>query len=116
VERFANELMPDIPQEQCIIAEGQKFIHSLSSWTPGKTYHNKVKTYRRPKQPGDAASWCCRVSEHAPEEATFDQLWDKLGRNKAANEQQSVHGCLSPLAHVFIAFADSLKSSGRWLK
>ncbi|KAF8634079.1 hypothetical protein AX15_001081 [Amanita polypyramis BW_CC] len=81
---------PDIPPEQTIIAEARDVIQSTTSWKQGKTYFKKVRTYRKPKGPGDDSSWHCRISEHSPEEATFDQLWDKLGRNKSTNEQQYI--------------------------
>ncbi|KAM6500289.1 Protein of unknown function (DUF3074) domain containing protein [Amanita muscaria] len=81
---------PGIPLEESIISEGRKLIDSMSSWNPGKTYHKKVRVYHKPKQPGDVAPWCGRISEHTSNEATFDQFWDKLGRNKPINEQQSV--------------------------
>ncbi|KAF8635509.1 hypothetical protein AX17_003899 [Amanita inopinata Kibby_2008] len=80
----------DIPSEETILAEGHSLINSTSSWKQGKTYHKKVRTYHRTKGPGDGAPWYCRVSEHTPDEATFDQLWDKLGRNKATNEEQYI--------------------------
>ncbi|KIL70000.1 hypothetical protein M378DRAFT_721260 [Amanita muscaria Koide BX008] len=81
---------PDIPLEESIISEGRKLIESMSSWNPGKTYHKKVRVYHKPKQPGDVAPWCGRISEHTSNEATFDQFWDKLGRNKPINEQQYI--------------------------
>lgn len=83
--------MLDIPPESTIIAEGRALIDSSTSWKRGKTYYKNVVTYSGPKRPGDEAPWYCRVSIHTPEEATFDQLWDKLGRNKASNEQQQVY-------------------------
>ncbi|KAK2466701.1 hypothetical protein APHAL10511_000959 [Amanita phalloides] len=79
----------DIPAEQTIIAEGQELLESTTSWKQGKTYYKNVVTYK-PKQPGDGAPWHCRVSVHGPDEVTFDQLWDGLGRNKAINEQQFI--------------------------
>lgn len=81
---------PDIPLEESIISEGRKLIDSMSSWNPGKTYHKKVRVYHKPKQPGDVAPWCGRISEHTSNEATFDQFWDKLGQNKPINEQQYI--------------------------
>ncbi|PFH51736.1 hypothetical protein AMATHDRAFT_141975 [Amanita thiersii Skay4041] len=80
---------PDIPPEESIISAGYDLMKSTSSWKLGKTYHNVITCYR-PKQLGDSAPWHCRISEHTTDEATFDQFWDKLGRNKATNEQQFI--------------------------
>ncbi|KAG6871449.1 hypothetical protein C0995_004428, partial [Termitomyces sp. Mi166 len=60
------------------------------TWKQGKTYHINVKTCHRPKGPADGAPWHCRISEHPPTEATFDQLWDKLGEDKALNEKEFI--------------------------
>lgn len=79
----------DIPPEQTIIDRGRELVDSSISWKQGKTY-DKVTTYTRPKQPGDGAPWHCRASVHTSDEVTFDQLWDKLSRNKATNEQQFI--------------------------
>ena len=90
----------DIPPESAIITEGRALIDSTASWKKGKTFYKNVVTYSGPKRPGDEAPWYCRVSVHTPEEATFDQLWDKLGRNKASNEQQQVY-YIQPLWSAF---------------
>jgi hypothetical protein len=90
----------DIPPESAIITEGRALIASTTSWKKGKTFCKNVVTYSGPKRPGDDAPWYCRVSIHTPEEATFDQLWDKLGRNKASNEQQQVY-YIQPLWSAF---------------
>lgn len=79
-----------MPSEETIITTARRLIESTSSWKQGKTYHKIVKTYHCPKGPDDGAPWHCRVSEHAPTEATFDQLWAKLGNDKAINEKESV--------------------------
>ncbi|KAK0451072.1 hypothetical protein EV421DRAFT_1209326 [Armillaria borealis] len=78
----------DIPSEAAILSAGESLLKSTSSWKPGKTYHKTVKTYSRGKEAGDGAPWHYRVSEHAPAEATFDQMWAKLGTNKAENEKE----------------------------
>uniref|UniRef100_A0A0W0FLB0 DUF3074 domain-containing protein n=1 Tax=Moniliophthora roreri TaxID=221103 RepID=A0A0W0FLB0_MONRR len=80
----------DIPSEEVIFAAADELIETTTSWKAGKTYHKVVKTSSRPKQAGDGAPWHCRVSEHGPKDGTFDQFWDKLGRNKAENEQQYI--------------------------
>ncbi|KAF9469344.1 hypothetical protein BDZ94DRAFT_1303829 [Collybia nuda] len=79
-----------VPPETTIIAAAQNLIESTSTWTRGKTYYKTVKTYRKNKEPGDGASWHCRVSEHIPTEATFEQLWDKLGKDKMMNEKEFI--------------------------
>ncbi|EEB90451.1 hypothetical protein MPER_11340 [Moniliophthora perniciosa FA553] len=88
---IAPPLKPsDIPPEEVIFAAADELIESTTSWKAGKTYHKVVKTSSRPKQAGDGAPWHCRVSEHEPKDATFDQFWDKLGKNKAENEKQFI--------------------------
>lgn len=69
-----------------MLAQGRALLESTHSWKQGKTFHKDVKTYSRPKASGEPAAWHCRVSEHAPEQATFDELWEKLGSNKGENE------------------------------
>ncbi|OJT09113.1 hypothetical protein TRAPUB_14440 [Trametes pubescens] len=79
----------EIPAEDAIIKAGKELLESTSSWKQGKVYqHNTVKTSSRSKGPKDGAGWYCRVSEHAKEDATFEQFWSKLGQNKAENEMQ----------------------------
>lgn len=78
----------DIPSEAAILSAGESLLKSTSSWKPGKTYHKTVKTYSRGKEAGDGAPWHYRVSEHAPAQATFDQMWGKLGTNKPENEKE----------------------------
>ncbi|KAJ3509297.1 hypothetical protein NLJ89_g5294 [Agrocybe chaxingu] len=82
----------EIPTEEDIIAEGLRLIESTTSWKAGKTFFkNTVKTCCHAKRPEDGAPWHCRISEHKPEEIGFDELWDKLGKNKAQNEMQFIH-------------------------
>ncbi|PCH37857.1 hypothetical protein WOLCODRAFT_135882 [Wolfiporia cocos MD-104 SS10] len=81
----------EIPAEETIISLGQALLDSTPSWKPGKTFQKgTVKTYSRPKGANDGAPWHCRVSEHTPEDATFDEFWSKLGVNKAENEKQYI--------------------------
>ncbi|KAK0483826.1 hypothetical protein IW261DRAFT_1465286 [Armillaria novae-zelandiae] len=79
-----------IPSEAAVLAAGESLLKSTSSWKPGKTYRKTVKTYSRSKEAGDGAPWHYRVSEHPPSEATFDQMWAKLGTNKAENEKEYI--------------------------
>ncbi|KAF9053917.1 hypothetical protein BDZ89DRAFT_1125612 [Hymenopellis radicata] len=73
-----------------ILAAGKDLIDSTESWKAGKTYHKVVKTYYRPKYPEDGAQWHCRVSQHPASEATFDQIWSKLGADKALHEKEFI--------------------------
>jgi hypothetical protein len=77
-----------IPSEESIITAAETLLGSVPSWKQGRTYHKTVKTFYRSKAPEDGAPWHCRVSEHTPKDATFDQLWAKLGTDKAVNEKE----------------------------
>ncbi|KAL0066409.1 hypothetical protein AAF712_006451 [Marasmius tenuissimus] len=79
-----------IPADEPILVAAEKILDASRSWKPGKTYHQVVKTFTEPKTQADGAPWHCRVSEHTPQEATFDQFWDKLGNNKAVNEKDYI--------------------------
>jgi len=78
--------MTDFPSEDVIIAAGKRILDSTKSWKQGKTYHGVVKTFSHPKGPGDGGGWHCRLSEHEPEQVSFDQMWEKLGENNAMSE------------------------------
>lgn len=82
-------LFKAIPSEEEVMTAADALLESTTSWKEGKTY-KQVKTYSRAKAPEDGAAWHCRVSVHKPEEATFEQLWSKLGQNKAVNEKECV--------------------------
>ncbi|KAF7363586.1 DUF3074 domain-containing protein [Mycena sanguinolenta] len=79
-----------IPSDKEIMQAGDALLESSSSWKAGKTYHKQVKTYSHPKGPEDGAPWHSRVSIHKPEEATFSQMWSKLGEDKATNEMKFI--------------------------
>ncbi|KAF8163618.1 hypothetical protein B0H34DRAFT_745641 [Crassisporium funariophilum] len=82
----------EIPPEETIIAEATKLVEDSLTWKSGKSFfNNSVKTIYRPKGPGDGAPWYARISEHTPQEATFDQFWDKLAHDKPINEKQFIH-------------------------
>ncbi|KAI0705863.1 hypothetical protein BC835DRAFT_1261215 [Cytidiella melzeri] len=76
----------NLPPEDVLINQGRALIEGTSSWQKGKTFYKVVHTSSRPKVKGEPAGWYHRVSEHAAEEASFDELWDKLGKNKGENE------------------------------
>ncbi|TFK63232.1 hypothetical protein BDN72DRAFT_847807 [Pluteus cervinus] len=80
----------EIPSEELLLSLGKELLASSGSWKAGKTFHKKVKTYWSAKDTDQGAPWHSRVSEHTPEEATFDQLWDKLGKDKAINEKEFI--------------------------
>lgn len=62
-------------------------MESSQSWHHTKAYvKGTVKGYSHPKEQDDPQGWFCRVSEHASDEATFDELWHGLGVNKAEHE------------------------------
>ncbi|KAG6829638.1 hypothetical protein H0H92_003971 [Tricholoma furcatifolium] len=86
----------DLPTEETIIASANRLIESTTAWQQGKTYHKTVHTCHRSKNPGDGAPWHCRISEHPPTEVSFNQLWSKLGQDKAINEKESESHTSSP--------------------
>lgn len=84
-----------LPLEQTLIEAGKDVLKSTKSWKPGKTFSNTkgdtpyhVKISSRPREQGDEAGWHSRYSEHR--EGTFDEFWERLGRNKAINEKEYV--------------------------
>ncbi|KAH8106798.1 hypothetical protein BXZ70DRAFT_1003701 [Cristinia sonorae] len=83
--------LSQIPSEETIVQVGRELIESTNSWKQGKTFvHGSVHTLYQPKGTFEPAGWHCRLSEHTPEEATFDDFWTKLGENKAENEKNYV--------------------------
>ncbi|KAJ7046974.1 hypothetical protein C8F04DRAFT_1062339 [Mycena alexandri] len=77
-----------LPSDEEAMAAADTLFESSKTWKEGKTIKG-VKTYRE-KDPDDGAPWHCRVSVHKPEEATFEQLWAKLGKDKALNEKEFI--------------------------
>lgn len=80
----------EIPSEEAIVQAAHDIIDSITSWKAGKTFHKVVRTYSKPKGPGDGAPWHARISEHSAEDATFDEFWSKLGDDHASNEKEYV--------------------------
>ncbi|KAJ7775032.1 hypothetical protein B0H16DRAFT_1660068 [Mycena metata] len=78
-----------LPSDEEAMAAADTLFESSKTWKEGKTIKG-VKTYSRAKGPDDGAPWHCRVSVHKPEEATFEQLWEKLGKDKALNEKEFI--------------------------
>ncbi|KAF9014103.1 hypothetical protein BDQ17DRAFT_1342074 [Cyathus striatus] len=81
----------EIPSDEIILAEAENILKSASTWKAGKKFYDQVQTYSKPKGPGDDAPWHLRVSEHPADEVTFDQMWEKLGKDKANNEKEYIH-------------------------
>lgn len=71
----------EIPSEEVIIAAGRELIESTDTWKKGKTFAG-VKTLFH------SGDWHCRLSEHPPDQITFQQLWDKMAYDKASNEKE----------------------------
>ena len=46
-------------------------------------------TVRRRKADGDN-HWFCRVSTHAQDDVSFDQLWEKIGAQRFPSQKQYV--------------------------
>lgn len=80
----------ELPSEEVIFAVSEAFIEATPSWKVGKTYQKVVKTYSKAKTTGNSAPWHCRISVHKPDKATFNQMWAKLGKDKAKNEMEWV--------------------------
>lgn len=83
--------LSEVPSEDAILTAGKEILASSVNWKQGKTYQKVVKTstyFQSSKDAGGGAKWVCRFSEHTREEGTFDEFWDKLGKNKAENEMQ----------------------------
>src|SRR5579863_6008732 len=81
----------DLPSDEQVIAAGRELLEATDVWKKGKVYQkNTVQSYFRPKGPGDGASWHCRVSEHTPAEVTFNEFWNKIGKDHSENEKEYV--------------------------
>lgn len=80
----------ELPPADKLIAQGHAVIETTDKWKPGKTFHNVVKTYSRPKFRGEIANWHCRVSEHGLEDGTFEEFWERLSGDKNENEANYV--------------------------
>lgn len=76
----------EFPPESNIIAQGHAILETTDKWTQGKTFHKTVKTCSRTKFKGETANWHCRISEHGPEDGTFEEFWSRLAGDKAENE------------------------------
>ncbi|KAI9509341.1 hypothetical protein F5148DRAFT_763905 [Russula earlei] len=89
---IAQELRPDeLPSDEHVIAAAREVLEATKGWKKGNAYEKKtVQTYSRQKGPGDGAPWHCRVSEHPPAEATFDEFWSKLGHSHAEHEKEYI--------------------------
>jgi hypothetical protein len=85
----------ELPSDEQVITAARDLLEATKGWKKGKAYEKKtVQTYSQQKGPDDGAPWHCRVSEHTPAEATFDEFRSKLGNLE--NEKE----------HVPISFRD----------
>jgi hypothetical protein len=85
----------ELPSDEQVVAAGREVLEATDGWKKGKKYQkNTVQLYSRPKGPDDGAAWHCRVSEHTPAEATFDEFWGKIGSNHSENEKEYVRSLL----------------------
>jgi hypothetical protein len=82
----------ELPSDEQVIAASREVLEATKGWKKGKAYEKKtVQTYSSLKGPGDGAHWHCRISEHAPTQITFDELWSKLGSsNHSEHEKEYV--------------------------
>ncbi|GJE90750.1 DUF3074 domain-containing protein [Phanerochaete sordida] len=80
----------ELPPADKLIAQGNSVLETTNNWKPGKTYHNSVRTFSRVKFRGEIANWHCRLSEHGPEDGTFDEFWERLAGDKNENEANYV--------------------------
>ncbi|KAI0054027.1 hypothetical protein FA95DRAFT_27427 [Auriscalpium vulgare] len=81
----------ELPSDEELIVASKEILKSTETWKHGKSHQkNKVHTFSRPKGHGDGASWHCRVSEHGPQDATFDEFWTMLGSNHSENEKEYI--------------------------
>ncbi|KAH9997319.1 hypothetical protein BJV77DRAFT_80773 [Russula vinacea] len=89
---IAQELrLDELPLDEQVIAAAREVLETTKGWKKGKAYEKKtVQTYHSPKAPHDGAPWHCRVSEHAPAQVTFDELWSKLGSNHSEHEKEYI--------------------------
>jgi len=81
----------EIPSEDEIVVFGKEILAASDNWKQGKVYKKVVKTSTyspNPKGGNVGTKWACRFSEHAREEGTFDDFWNRLGMNKAENEMR----------------------------
>ena len=92
----------ELPSDEQVIAAAREVLEDSKGWKKGKAFEKKtVQTYSSPKGPGDGAGWHCRVSEHAPTQITFDDLWSKLGSsNHSEYEKECVPLPLGKISSV----------------
>lgn len=81
----------ELPSEETALAAAHALMTDTEKWKKGKKFdHGHVQTYSRAKGAGDGAGWHCRVSEHGPEDATFDEFWKNLGIEHSVREKEYV--------------------------
>jgi hypothetical protein len=91
----------ELPSDEQVIVAAREVLEATKDWKKGKAYDKKtVQTYSSPKGPGDGAPWHCRVSEHAPAQIIFDELWSKLGSSNHSEYEKEYVLCLLFLGHA----------------
>lgn len=82
-----NELdAVELPQMEELIRDGESILDASMSWKRGKTFGDVETFFCTTVE--DSRRWYCRVSQHREEDISFEQFWEKLGRNKILNEQR----------------------------
>ncbi|KZV84243.1 hypothetical protein EXIGLDRAFT_727455 [Exidia glandulosa HHB12029] len=86
-------LTPDsIPSRDALLAAAHALFPGTGTpegWKKGKIFNHSVQSlYRKATDSSTGANWHGRISVHGPDECTFEQFWDGLGRDKASNEAE----------------------------
>ncbi|KDQ18151.1 hypothetical protein BOTBODRAFT_551693 [Botryobasidium botryosum FD-172 SS1] len=82
--------LSNVPSSSDLLAAAREHINSSTTWTQKKSVGNiKIFTTKSTTNPGGPA-WHCRVSEHGPDEATFDEFWQGLGVNHSLHEKEYI--------------------------
>ncbi|THH07286.1 hypothetical protein EW145_g3479 [Phellinidium pouzarii] len=85
-------ILTDFPSEEQIVQAGRELVDATLKWNHSKDFcKGIVKGYVHSKEADDEEPWFCRVSVHAPEVASFDEMWFGLGTNKPVHEKEYVH-------------------------
>ncbi|VDB94531.1 unnamed protein product [Peniophora sp. CBMAI 1063] len=83
--------LSELPSEETALGAAHALMADTEKWKKGKKFdHGHVQTYSRAKGAGDGAGWHCRVSEHGPEDASFDEFWKNLGIEHSVREKEYI--------------------------
>ncbi|KAI5891608.1 uncharacterized protein SCHCODRAFT_02581548 [Schizophyllum commune H4-8] len=75
----------DAPAADALIADALSVVRESDTWEVKLV--KAGATVRRRKADGDN-HWFCRVSTHAQDDLSFDQLWDKVGVQRFPSQKQ----------------------------